>query len=535
MPSESPRLWPQTRHLSPFSVHSGQLLVRFAPLSQRLSQRPSAFASISRFEKILIALIPLVILGFGALTLQRAAFLKRPQTDIGVYLRAGWAVTAGEDIFRIKDSNGWSYLYPQLIAILAAPLADAPIDPATQLPDERGIDFVPYEISVVVWYALSIVTLWFTAKWLGQAVRLSSPDPRVRNMTVGCRRWWQTMLWPSLICAVAIGSTLVRAQTNTLLAMCIAGMILWTLRGRPFGAGAWIALAACAKVFPAFLGFYALLRRDWKMVAGSVIGTIVLLVIIPTLAVGPQKMWANNMTYLNMMVFQSAREYSAADTASSAELTQTRSKIKELQHTRDNQSLQTIFHVALNPSDLRAKVPLRPGILAKSLHVSVALIMLGFASLAWWRLNRAKTSSDLEVRGFSGYEAMLTIGLLASLMLAISPVCHLHYFVLALPLVAALLAIWKDRSPTSTLSLSAWIFFAIYFLLNLIPRFGEFEALRMTRHLGVAQLGNLMLFAAGIATAFRITTPRQSTRPAHAVEFVPPSPSAPLLKSTIPA
>ncbi|MFN9972110.1 MAG: hypothetical protein ACK58T_19700, partial [Phycisphaerae bacterium] len=117
------------------------------------------FAGISRFEKFLIALLPIVVLAFGALTLQRAAFLKRPQTDIGVYLRAAWAVTAGEDISRATDDNGWSYTYPQLLAILAAPLADPPIDPATKLPDPRGLHLVPYEASVVIWYLLSIVTV----------------------------------------------------------------------------------------------------------------------------------------------------------------------------------------------------------------------------------------------------------------------------------------------------------------------------------------------------------------------------------------
>jgi hypothetical protein len=479
-----------------------------------LSQSPnpsSAFANISRFEKFLIALLPIIVFVFGGLTLQRAAFLKRPQTDIGVYLRAAWAVTAGEDISHATDDNGWSYTYPQILAILAAPLADAPIDPLTNQPDTRGWHFVPYEVSVVVWYALSIIALWYTAKWLGQAIRLSSPDPRVRDMPVFCRRWWQDMLWPSLVCMIAIGSTLVRGQTNTLLSMCVAGMILWTLRGRSFGAGGWIALAACVKVFPAFLGYYALLRRDWKMVAGSIIMTIILLVIIPAVAIGPQKMWSNNIHYLNLIVFENAREFSGANNDGNSESKSDRRKIHELQTTGDNQSLQTIFHAALRSTESGVANDFRPGKPAKVLHAVVGIALIVFASVAWWRMNRAKNSPDPEVRGFSGYETMLTVGLLASLMLAISPMCHLHYFVLAMPLVAALLAIWKDRSPTGTLSIGAWAFIIIYFVLNLIPRFGDLgiDALRVMRHLGAAQYANLMLFAAGIFTAFTITRPRQ--------------------------
>ncbi len=469
------------------------------------------FAGISRFEKFLIALLPIVVLAFGALTLQRAAFLKRPQTDIGVYLRAAWAVTAGEDISRATDDNGWSYTYPQLLAILAAPLADAPIDPATKQPDPRGLHLVPYEASVVIWYLLSIVTVIYTAKWLAQSVRISSGDPRVHRMEPGARRWWEDMLWPSLLCVVAIGSTLVRGQTNTLLAMCVAGMTLWTLRGRSFGAGVWIALAACVKVFPAFLGFYALLRRDWKMVAGSIVGTIIMLVVIPSVTIGPQKMWANNINYLNLIVFENAREYTGANSDGDTD----RRKIAELQSTRDNQSLQAVFHGTLHLREVLDADALRPGKPAKVFHAVVGLAMIALASLAWWRMSRAKDSPDPAVRRFAGYEAILSIGLLASLMLAISPMCHLHYFVIAMPLVAALLAIWKDRSPTGSLTAAGWAFFGVYFLLNLIPRFGEggMEALRATRYLGFAAYANLMLFGAGVWTAYAITKPTIPNEP----------------------
>jgi hypothetical protein len=214
-------------------------------------------------------------------------------------------------------------------------------------------------------------------------------------------------------------------------------------------------------------------------------------------------MWANNINYMNLIVFENAREYTGANSDSETD----RRKIAELQSTRDNQSLQAVFHGTLHLREVREADALRPGKPAKIFHAVVGLIMIALASAAWWRMSRARDSTDPNVRRFAGYEAILSIGLLASLMLAISPMCHLHYFVIAIPLVAALLAIWKDRSPTGALTAGGWTFFATYFLLNLIPRFGEggMEALRATRYLGFAAYANLVLFGAGVWTAFAVT------------------------------
>src|SRR5262245_21599731 len=69
----------------------------------------------------------LLLLGFLAIVEIRSAFLSsNRKTDLGVYLRAAWAVRTGADLYRVTCDNGWHYVYPPAFAVVMAPLADAP-------------------------------------------------------------------------------------------------------------------------------------------------------------------------------------------------------------------------------------------------------------------------------------------------------------------------------------------------------------------------------------------------------------------------
>src|SRR5215467_14009517 len=58
---------------------------------------PPPLAWLSRCEKAGLAAFLLLILGFGVLVEFRSAFLQKRKTDLNVYLRAAWAVRAGEN------------------------------------------------------------------------------------------------------------------------------------------------------------------------------------------------------------------------------------------------------------------------------------------------------------------------------------------------------------------------------------------------------------------------------------------------------
>src|SRR5690349_17879964 len=98
--------------------------------------QPSTVLSRDTFVTRFFALAPLerwglyavfmTVLVFGGVVEFRSAFLRRHMTDLGVYLRAAWAVRSGEDLYDITDDNHWHYQYPPLFAILLVPLADPP-------------------------------------------------------------------------------------------------------------------------------------------------------------------------------------------------------------------------------------------------------------------------------------------------------------------------------------------------------------------------------------------------------------------------
>ena len=86
----------------------------------------SAYKPLSRGQRVGVWLFALVLVVLGLLVEQKSAFLSRRMGDLDVFLRAAWAVRAGENPYQIADDNGWHYCYPPLVALLLTPLADAP-------------------------------------------------------------------------------------------------------------------------------------------------------------------------------------------------------------------------------------------------------------------------------------------------------------------------------------------------------------------------------------------------------------------------
>jgi hypothetical protein len=89
-------------------------------------------------------------------------------------------------------------------------------------------------------------------------------------------------------------------------------------------------------------------------------------------------------------------------------------------------------------------------------------------------------------------------GLLILDMLLASPVCHLHYFALAIPLAAGLIAARAERADTPGAGLLT--LFAFGLIANLLPVLPEMYRLRDG---GVATAGALALWAAGMAVLWR--------------------------------
>ena len=60
---------------------------------------PAATMALRPWERAAVAVFFLTVVVFGIIVLIRSAFFDSRRTDVGCYLRAGWAVRAGNDLF----------------------------------------------------------------------------------------------------------------------------------------------------------------------------------------------------------------------------------------------------------------------------------------------------------------------------------------------------------------------------------------------------------------------------------------------------
>jgi hypothetical protein len=429
------------------------------------SPQNTQYAPLSAWERIATVGLFVSLVGFGGLVEIRSAFLSRHMTDLDVYLRAAWAVRTGADFYSIMDDNGWHYHYPPLFAILLVPLADPPFGC-----DRSGM--VPFAVSVSIWYAFSLLCLFGAVHWMAGTLEQTSADPAVRSLPAGCRRWWALRAWPVLACLPPVGHTLMRGQVNLLLLLLICGMAVAVLRGRSWQAGFWLAGAICLKIIPAFLLVYPLWRRDLRCLAGCALGLILGLIVVPVSVFGPTKTW------------QYYREWNRALGQPALAEGTDQSRAKELIEVTatDSQSYRAVLHNTLNP--VRETRPPYPTSAVRWLHwiLGGALTLISLLAAGWRRIRASETETIL-------------LGLLVVMMLLLSPVCHLHYLSLAIPLAMGIMArLWKDRS---TLQLGGrWcLLFAVHFVAVALPHFPRLEYLR---DFGVAMYGALLLWLGGL-------------------------------------
>lgn len=414
-----------------------------------------------------IGIIVLIIAcgGFTALTLYRSAFAERRMTDAGVYFRASWAVRAGVDPYTVLDDNGWSYTYPPTLAVLLTPLADAP-------PGEGRSFMLPYWASTTIWLVASWAFLAVAAVWIARAVEESSPDPAQRSWPRGSIRWWQHRVHPLLLCLVGVCATVSRGQVNLILLMFLAGMLLCIVRGKRFGAGMWLAAATCLKVIPAFLLIFALWKRDTRQVAGFAVGMVLLLGVVPAIMVGPQRAVEMNRRFLDTMILP---RYGNG---------QDQSKVLEHDLAIDNQAIMAAVYNIRNPGVVQRTALIQPQLTDKAVHgVIGAGMIVTTLFLAWRRRHEDQKRVNL-----------LLLGMLICIMLAVSPLTHLHYFVLAWPLVAVLCSAGRERG---TPSVWMWGLALLYFAISWPP---HMPGSRLAMYLGLAAWTNVGLWAAGAWT-----------------------------------
>jgi hypothetical protein len=398
---------------------------------------------------VIALLLAAVIL--GVVVEWRSAFLRRRMTDLVCYLRGAWAVRAGADLYAVTEDSGWHYNYPPFLAILLGPLAEPP-------PDAAPMTALPYPVSVAVWYAAGVVALILAVHLCAAAVETGLARPPRRYGY----SWWSLRLVPLALILPAAGRTLSRGQVNTIVLALLAGWAAGLVTGRRARAGVCLAFAICIKVIPAFLILHPLWQRDRRCLAGLALGLVLGLIVLPVLASGPERALAQAKHFIEATLRPGLG--ADGDGTRGEELTD--------MTTTDSQSILYVLHnyCFVNPW---ARDP----------------VAATWTRVAHWSISGLLTLLTLAVLGrrpTTPRNELAFIGALTTIMAVTSPVCHLHYFVFALPLVTAVYA-----GPRRWQTSEALAFFLLANVASLLPSLA-------TRMYGLTTMGALVLWASAL-------------------------------------
>ncbi len=441
--------------------------------------------SLRRYEKGLLIAFLLIVVSFGVLVEIRSAFISTRKTDLGCYLRAGWAVRADADIYEIVDDNKWHYAYPPVFAILMTPLADAPHG-------EPRDWMLPYPVTVALWYIFSAALVFLAVHWFALALEESGVLPSIKYS----RGWWGIRMLPIFICLAPIGGTLQRGQVNGIVVAMIAGMFLAMVRGKRFGAGLWLASAICLKIFPAFLLLLPLWRRDRRTLTGVGAGLVIGLGFIPSMVWGVAgAVRVHERLFMEVMAPGLGLANESTRDKEMMEMTAT-----------DNQSIQATIHYYRN-WDAKTR-PNKADSATKLAHIAICGLLTGLLLLAYgWKRN------DEPIR------LLMFIGGLMTIMAIATPVSHTHYFCLTEPLVMGLVAssvICSRRQMEMSRQTAVLLVLAgVLFTLPHIPLWEQ------RREMGFPLFGCLLLWGATLVQ-LRARPPEAETEIEAEVKVEPP-------------
>jgi hypothetical protein len=458
------------------------------PLSPRAAWR------FSHRERIGLALAVCVILAYGTILEFRTALRNAPMTDLGVFACAAGAVRSGENIYSISDWHGWHYQYPPTLAILLIPLSQPvppspPILPAgvarntTNTPwgyriEARSQYFglhaqnIRFFWIVAAWYAISVALICFSAHALAcvlEGVKWAEPPP---TLATARRRWWLVRTLPLLICGGSLVTDLSRGQVDVLMLAAISAGIYLIGARQEFTAGICFSFPATVKLFPPFLLLYPFWRQRWRMSAGIFVGLILLLVMVPSVALGPARTIELYRNWVDVLAKPALGHGSD------------RSRAKELtgMTATDNQSLLAFIHNWKYHNLPRMERPpeAAPGE-RYAVYVIGAVMLIATGLVAGIR--RQDGPMDL----------LIISGILIGMAFIVSPIVHNYYYLGLLPLVAGLLKNGLENSKAAGKKVWGVLgFFMLADLLARVPGVGN-----QLRDLGVPMLSMVAMMCLG--------------------------------------
>jgi alpha-1,2-mannosyltransferase len=342
------------------------------------------------------ALVTVVVL--GVLMVHRAAFSTELNSDFMTYRAVGWAVLTGSDIYEVRNSRGWPYVYPPPFAILMTPFAKASAFAGS-----------------IVWYLLSVILVVSSVQMCVMMVRVLGP--------FGRNPFWLYVLSFAMV-LFWVGQAAVEGQATILVWWLMAVALYRSQRGRDISGGTALACAGLIKVFPLALLAYFAWKRRWRLVMATISALMVGGIVLPALVYG----WQQNLTYW--------QEWVAVATQPSlgVEVLRPQSKVDNRVFNPGN-----VRNQALRAVLWRLGAEKQARFLAVVVGSVMALAMLVV-------VRRTRSRQDLLIA--AAWLAWIVV---------IAPVSHFHYHMLALlPMtVLAYLALVKTDSLLTTTARSA--------------------------------------------------------------------------------
>jgi Glycosyltransferase family 87 len=354
--------------------------------------QPAAEVDRERTLKLWLAGATILFFAFFAwITLFRAGPYGAPghqwgspahRTDFTVYRDAAAAVLHGQDPYAIRNVRGWAYVYPPPYSIVMVPFA-----------------LIPLPASVLAWY---FVCAALTVSAVAMSGRLAS------HAAAGGRERIALILIPALIVAVWFTVGLTRGQASVLMSWLVIAAIFWENKGRTAAAAACLAGAVLLKAFALTLLCYYAWCGKWKMVAVTLVATLLGGLVLPSAVFG----WHGNLHYIGEWTREVAGP--ALGSESSRSHSELYDQLLSMERPR-NQDLGSVMQRLAEGDQTRLMV----------LALAAAL------ALPIWLLGR-KANAQSEP---------LILGAVLVWMLLVSPVAEDHYFSLyVLPAAYALAA-----------------------------------------------------------------------------------------------
>lgn len=218
-------------------------------------------------NKIFFLTLVLFTVVTGIMTVYRA---HSGSNDFDTFYYAGRAVLDSDGLYYIDEYYSENpkigpFLYPPFAACFFALLA-----------------WLPLTLAAFLWNILALACFGLSFVLIGKL--FSSSNEHMQQAFFRLSRWDQGLLLVFLISVFL--DNLAMAQANLFVVfLCLAGLALF-LTKRPFFSGLVFAAAVGIKLSPLLFFVYFLFKRQWRLLAGFVLGGILCTAIIPILFLG---------------------------------------------------------------------------------------------------------------------------------------------------------------------------------------------------------------------------------------------------------